>query len=68
MILGRFFTIEYNRLAAARQEYELAKEHYAEVLKHRNALNPEHNRRFADAHERLEEAREKYLGVLTLYG
>jgi hypothetical protein len=60
-VIERVFTIEHNRLDTARQEYELAKEHYAEVLKLREPGRPDHQQRFADAQERLERGREAYL-------
>ncbi len=64
MISG-LFEIEHNRLPALAQEYELAKEHKREVLKRRIPWNPEHNRRFRDALEREEAARERYVSALV---
>lgn len=60
----RAFSHEHNRAEVARQEYEAAKEHYGQVLEHRNPLNPDHNRRFHDASDRLEAARERWLAVV----
>lgn len=60
------FAHEYNRAAVAEQEYEAAKEHYHQVLTHRNPLNPEHNRRFRDASDRLDMARQRWLAVMRV--
>ncbi|QEH36532.1 hypothetical protein OJF2_51160 [Aquisphaera giovannonii] len=64
MICG-LFEIEHNRLPALAQEYELAKEHKREVLRHSDARNPDHQRRFSDAQEREEAARERYVAALV---
>jgi hypothetical protein len=61
----RVFDIKHNALAALEQNYELAKAHYAEVCQHRNPCNPEHQRRFRDAHERVEVARVAYLKAVV---
>jgi hypothetical protein len=63
MTISGFFTIQNNRLAALEQEYELAKEQHGEILKYRDPLNPEHEKRFRDACERLETAREAWIGA-----
>lgn len=67
-VISGLFTIEHNRLPALEQDYELAKEHQREVLRCRLPLNPEHQRRFQDAQERLNEARERYLAALDDLG
>lgn len=59
------FEIEHNRLSALAQEYELAKEHKREALLHRDARNPDHQRRFQDAQEREAAARERYVAALV---
>jgi len=58
------FTHQHNALDVATQEYELAKEHFREVLKYRDATNPEHQQRFHDALERQDAARDAYLKAL----
>ena len=60
----RAFAHEHNRAEVARQEYDAAKEHYGQVLRSRDPLDAEHNRRFHDAVERLGAARERWLGSL----
>lgn len=55
------FTHVHNMPRVARQEYALAREHYREVCDHFDAVNPDHQRRFLDAAERLEVARERWL-------
>ncbi|WP_435008013.1 hypothetical protein P12x_005280 [Tundrisphaera lichenicola] len=67
-VIAGLFAIEHNRLPALEQEYELAKEHQREVLKCRVPLNPEHQRRFADACDRLDSARERYIAALDEQG
>ena len=61
----RAFAHEHNRPEVARQEYDAAKDHYRRVLLHCDPLNPDHTRRFHDALDRLDAARERWLGFLT---
>jgi len=58
------FAHQHNALDVATQEYELAKLYFREVLKYRDATNPEHQQRFRDALERQEAARNAYLKAL----
>jgi hypothetical protein len=60
----RVFTHEFNPLAVAQQDYEMAKLHHREVLRCLRFSDPESQRRFVDAQERLETAREAYLRLL----
>ena len=60
----RAFTHDHNRAEVVRQEYEMAKEHYRQVLLHCDPLNSDHTRRFHDALDRLDAARERWLGVV----
>lgn len=64
MNIGGMFVIEHNRLEAIAQEYQLAKQHVREVCLHRDPTNPDHHRRFKDAMERQEVAREAYLRLI----
>ena len=64
MTVLRVFSHEFNAVDVARQEYELAKEHFQEVCKHRDPTNPDHQKRFRDAAERQEEARNNWLKLL----
>lgn len=58
------FTHHHNVPRVAKQEYDLAKQHYREVCDNFNATNADHQRRFRDAADRLEVARERWLGLL----
>lgn len=64
-VISGLFAIHHNRLPALEQEYELAQEHKREVLRHRDARNPDHQRRFQDAQEREAAARERYVAALV---
>lgn len=64
----RVFTHDHNPLAVAAQEYELAKRHHRRVLQSARFCDPEGQRRFADAQERLETAREAYLSLMIEHG
>lgn len=59
----RAFTHDHNPLEVAEQEYEMAKEHYRQVLLHCDPLNPDHTRRFHDALDRLDAARGRWVGT-----
>ncbi len=61
MTVLRVFTHEHNRLEVARQEYQQAKEHFREVMLHRDSTNPDHQKRFKDALDRQEAARERFI-------
>jgi hypothetical protein len=60
----RAFSHEHNALEVATQEYRHAKEHFREVLHYRDCTNPDHQRRFRDALDRQEEARDRYVAAL----
>jgi hypothetical protein len=60
----RVFTHGHNAIEVATQEYELAKEHLREVSKHRDPTNPDHQKRFRDAMDRQELARDAYLRAI----
>jgi hypothetical protein len=60
----RVFSHEHNAREVAAQEYQLAKEYLSDVCKHRDPTNPDHQRRFQDAMERQEVAREAYLRAI----
>jgi hypothetical protein len=64
MTVLRVFSHDHNAGDVARQEYEFAKQHFQEVCKHRDPTNPDHQRRFRDAAERQEVARERWLKVV----
>lgn len=55
------FTHHHNVSRVAKQDYDLAKAHYCEVCDNFGATNPDHQRRFRDAADRLETARDAYL-------
>jgi hypothetical protein len=61
----RVFTHEHNAAAVAEQEYEMAKEHVREVCLLRDPTNADHQKRFLDAMDRQEAARERWLKLLT---
>jgi hypothetical protein len=61
----RVFTHEHNAIAVAAQEYQMAKEHVREVCLLRDPTNPDHQKRFLDAMDRQEAARERYVELLT---
>ena len=65
MTVLRVFSHDHNTGDVARQEYELAKEHFREVCRLRDPTNPDHQRRFHDALERQGVARERYVDLLT---
>jgi cytoplasmic iron level regulating protein YaaA (DUF328/UPF0246 family) len=58
------FSHAHNPLDVAHQEYELAKQHFREVMQYRDATNPEHQKRFRDAVNQQEAARNAYLKAL----
>jgi hypothetical protein len=58
------FSHTHNAPRVAKQEYDHAKAHYREVCDNFNVLSPDHQRRFRDATERMEAAREVYLRSL----
>lgn len=64
-VLTNFFTHEHNALEVATQDYKLAKAHFRDVLHYRDATNPEHQKRFQDALDRQELARERYVESLV---
>ena len=64
MTVLRFFTHEFNAEGVAHQEYQLAKQHFREVCEHRDPANLDHQKRFHDAVERQEAARERWFKVL----
>jgi hypothetical protein len=64
-ILDNIFTHDHNALDVARQEYNMAKQHFREVMKHRDCTNAEHQRRFRDALERQGVARERFVELLS---
>lgn len=64
-ILPDHFAHLHNPLEVARQEHELAKAHFREVVMHREAGNASHERRFRDALERRNAARDRYVEMLT---
>jgi hypothetical protein len=64
-VFNHIFTHEHNAAAVAEQEYEMAKEHVREVSLLRDPTNPDHQRRFRDAMDRQEVARERYVRLLT---
>jgi hypothetical protein len=64
LVIYEGFTHEHNAHEVARQEYWLAKRHFREVLKYRDATNPEHQKRFRDALDRQEAAREAYVRAI----
>ena len=63
-VLSNFFKHEHNALEVATQEYRLAKTHFREVMHYRDCTNPEHQKRFRDALDRQEVARERYVEAL----
>ena len=64
-VLENVFTHDHNAREVVAQEYRLAKEHLSEVMRYRDSANPEHQRRFRDALDRQEAAREAYVGMLS---
>lgn len=58
------FTHEHNAREVVAQEYRLAKEHLREVMRYRDSTNPEHQKRFRDAIDRQEAARERFIQEL----
>lgn len=65
MTVLRVFDHSHNPRQVAAQEYELAKEHFKELLEYRDATNPDHQKRFQDALDRQEAARERYIKALS---
>jgi hypothetical protein len=65
MVIYEGFTHTHNAHEVIRQEYQLAKQHFQEVLMYRDSTNPDHQKRFRDALDRQEAAREAYVAVLT---
>lgn len=63
-VLTDYFDHDHHPREVARQEYELAKEHFHEVCLHRIAGNADHDRRFRDAVDRQEAARARWLKLL----
>ncbi|MCE9565813.1 MAG: hypothetical protein K8U57_27630 [Planctomycetes bacterium] len=54
-----------NMIEAARQDYELAKEHFRTVCESRRPLHAGDAERFREAHERMMYAGSRYRAVLT---
>ena len=59
------FAHEHNVREVARQEYEAAKLHFREVCEHRIAGDADHDRRFRDAADRREAARNAFVELLV---
>ncbi|WP_088260898.1 hypothetical protein [Fimbriiglobus ruber] len=64
-VISGFFTHQHNQSEVVRQEYEAAKDHFREVCQHRIAGNADHDRRFRDAIDRRNAARERFVELLT---
>ena len=65
LVIQNVFTHEHNPLEVARQEYDLAKEHFRQVVLNRVIGIPGHERRFRDALDRKIAARDRFVEMLT---
>jgi hypothetical protein len=66
-VLSNIFTIEHNRLAVARQEFEAASAHYDDVLS-QDWTSDEAQSRFRAASDRRTEPREAYIRAMDEHG
>ena len=54
----------YNEREVAEQEHRLAEAHFKEVMRYRDATNPDHQRRYRDAFDRRVAARERLVAFI----
>ncbi len=57
----------YNEREVAEQEHRFAEAHFKEVMRYRDATNPDHQRRYRDAFERRVAARQRWIDLMRAY-